>query len=87
MWQALAAEGIKQVGAELQQPTSAQSGMESPFTAGGFDGSGWNVNFGDGNIASERKQTTSDGLTPYLPYVVLAVVGLVALKYLKNKKA
>lgn len=50
-----------------------------------YDGSGWNITFGnDSAIKTDRTQVTQPEWQKYLPYVVVAVVGLVAWRALKK---
>lgn len=61
-------------------PSNAQGGRMGDQM---FDNSGWNVNFGEGNIESSRAQT--DPIQAYVPYVVLGLIALVAWKAIKRK--
>jgi hypothetical protein len=49
----------------------------------GYDNSGWVVQFGDGTIKTDRKQTTA--LSNIVLYVAMGIVGIVAIKWLKKK--
>lgn len=63
-------------------------GNAGPATAGlrsgnnAFDSSGWNVNFGEGSIDSNRG---GEGLGAYLPYIV-AGLGLLIVWRMNRKK-
>lgn len=48
-----------------------------------FDNSGWNVNFGSGSIASDRKQSAA--LADYMPYLLLAGGLLVVWRLTRRK--
>lgn len=50
-----------------------------------FDNSGWNVNFGEGDITSDRQQLPALGGIDTTTLVIMAAVALVALKLLKKK--
>lgn len=74
-------------------PTGGAGGNAGPSYAGGvsgsmfgLDGSGWNVNFGAGSITSdmEKQQGTGSGLQQYLPWLLIAGVGLVLWKKMKR---
>jgi hypothetical protein len=41
------------------------------------DNSGWNVNFGGGSIASDRRQAGPGGIDQYMPLILLGVGVLV----------
>ena len=67
-------------GAAPAGPSQAYGG--SLGTSGMFDGSGWNVNFGAGGIESSASKAGE--LSQYMPYIVVAVVGLLAWRALKR---
>lgn len=60
----------------------ALGGSAGPSSADAmFDHSGWNVNFGAGSIAADRRQGTAPiagALDGYLPYVLVAAGVLIA---------
>ena len=64
----------------------------SGLTGGGsFDNSGWNVNFGEGSIRSDRTQATPEAAvalaaTNYVPYALAAVGVLVLWKLTRKRK-
>jgi hypothetical protein len=77
-------------GAPMPQNLSLKGGDAGPSNASSpfngqntFDNSGWNVNFGEGNIESSAKKSDS-GLMAYMPYAALAIAGLVAWKMFKK---
>lgn len=57
-----------------------------------FDNSGWNVNFGSGDIDSNAEKSTSTGagdmgnMTDYVPYF-MAAVGAIILWRMSRKKS
>ncbi len=76
---AAASSFASSVGAGLTGGSAASDGrFSSPF-----DASGWNVNFGDGDITSDRKQAGE--LSAYLPYAVLAAAVLLAWRLTRKK--
>ena len=50
-----------------------------------FDNSGWNVNFGAGEITSDRQQLPSVGGFDTTTLLIIAGVVLVAIKLMKKK--
>jgi len=56
-----------------------------------FDNSGWNVNFGSGDVSSTAEKTTSTGagsmgnMTDYLPYFAAAVGAIILWRMTKKK--
>ena len=75
-------------------PTGGAGGNAGPSYAGGntgsmfgLDGSNWSVNFGSGSIktASDKKTGTgTDTLQQYLPWLLIAGVGVVLWKKMKH---
>lgn len=64
-------------------PISASAGGGGPSNAGSSaDSSGWTVNFGSGGV---NAGPTSE-LSKYLPFVVLAAVVLIAVRFTRRKK-
>lgn len=73
--------------------SSFATGLASGLTGGSssatsrsdqaFDSSGWNVQFGDGSIATERTQ--SGAMAEYMPYLIFAG-GLLIVWRMTRKK-
>lgn len=61
-------------------PAGPSNAMGGSAGGGMFDGSGWNVNFGAGGIESSK----AGELSQYMPYIIVAVVGLLAWRALKR---
>lgn len=75
----------KGLGDSMQATPSGASGALSSM----FDSSGWNVNFGAGNIESSRSQTPAgpmDAMAQYLPYMIGLVGVVVAWKMLRKSR-
>lgn len=53
------------------------SGSGAGMFEGMFDSSGWNVNFGAGNIESSRAQSQTKPMDEYMPYLILGAALLV----------
>ena len=79
MWQMMLASAA--MGAAQGTPGMA-SGTSNPFT----DNSGWNVNFGGGNIDSQRTQSPLGDTGKYLPYVVAAVGVLIVWRLTRRAR-
>ena len=60
-------------------------GMATGSQSNKFDTSGWNVNFGNGNIDSARSESQAGSLDAYMPYAVL-FVGVMLVWRLTRKK-
>lgn len=60
-------------------PSSAAQRSEAAF-----DSSGWNVSLGGGSIDSARSQ--SGEMSQYLPYVLVAVAGVVLWRMTRRKR-
>lgn len=71
-----------------QAPPAGPSEAKSSGTIGNnYDHSGFNVTFGNNSgVTTKRTQTTDAPMQKYLPYVIVGVAGLLAWRYLKNKK-
>lgn len=85
--------GASVVGKVLSTPAAGQSSADSIFSTNmGFDNSGWNINFGNGDLSSTSDKTTSQGgagglsgnVQTYLPYALIFVGALIAWKMLKK---
>ena len=63
----------------------AVSGADGNRIENVFDNSGWNVNFGAGEIASDRQQLPSVGGFDTTTLLIIAGVVLVAIKLMKKK--
>lgn len=84
-WGSLFGAGLNMLGGALGGSPAGPSNATSLGTIGGanFDHSGWNVTFGnESGINAER--TEQGELTPYLPYLVVGAVFLVAWRYVKK---
>jgi hypothetical protein len=81
------AQGLGQAMGSQGGPSNAVGRSEAVF-----DNSGWNVNFGGGEIDSTSEKTTSTGaggmgnMTDYVPYFA-AAVGAIILWRMSRKKA
>lgn len=86
------AAGAQAAGQALQTALAgANSSANDAAVKNVFDHSGWNVNFGSGEITSERRQTEApeaalQGIAQFLPLIGLAVAGLIAWKMLQAYK-
>lgn len=91
----LALAAATAVGGALKGAPAGPSSADSIFgTNQAFDNSGWNVSFGSSKIDSQAEKSTNqnaDGsaarggdLTQYLPYAVLIIGALVAIKVFKK---
>ena len=81
-WELLAAEFAKGAGQGIggsQGPVQA-TGVSNPFS----DFSGWNVNFGAGNIEAKRSQEQAGNFDQYLPYI-LATAGVLIVWRLSKR--
>lgn len=85
--------GSNVLGSALKGAPAGPSSADSVFSTNlGFDNSGWNVTFGSGSINAPQDKTSSQGgsgglsgnLQTYLPYALIFVAGLVALKWIKK---
>ena len=74
-------------------PTGGAGGNAGPSYAGGntgsmfgLDGSNWNISFGSGSINSEAKKAQGAGtdVQAYLPWLLIAAVGVVVWKKMKH---
>lgn len=70
-------------------PSSAQAGSSGNLTGATFD-SPWNVTFGDNaGITAPYQKTTSTtplgGLSDYVPYALLAVAAIVAVRLTRKR--
>ena len=57
----------------LGSAVNGTPGMATGTQANKYDNSGWNVNFGPGNIDSARSEAQASAFDAYLPYAVLFV--------------
>jgi len=86
--------GSSVLGSALKPSAAGPSSADSVFSTNlGFDNSGWNVSFGNNSpITAPTDKTTSQGgasglsgnLSSYLPWALVLVGGLIALKALKK---
>jgi hypothetical protein len=87
--------GVAALGAvgSISKPAGPSSADSVFSTNLGFDNSGWNVSFGNNApITSTSDKTTSQGgagglsgnIQTYLPYAILFVAAIVALKVFKK---
>lgn len=85
--------GSNVLGAALSPKSAGPSSADSVFSTNlGFDNSGWNISFGSGDISAAQDKTTSQGgagglsgnLQTYLPYALIFVGALLALKMIKK---
>ncbi len=80
-----AAQGLGQALGGGGGPSSAVSRAEAVF-----DNSGWNLNFGNGDIKSTSDKTAStgaaglDSISGYVPYIALIVAGVVLWRAMKK---
>lgn len=63
--------------AGLGSAVNGTPGMATGTQANKYDNSGWNVNFGNGNIDSARAEAQASPFDAYLPYAVLFVGAMV----------
>lgn len=63
-------------------PISGSAGGGGPSAASSTNESGWNVSFGSGGVNAG----SAGDLAQYLPYAVLIVGAIIAIRYLKNAK-
>jgi len=93
--EALATAVGSALGGAMRGGTAGPSSADSIFgTNQAFDNSGWNVAFGGSKVDSDAEKSTSQGadatatrggdLTQYLPYAVLIIGAIVAIKVLKK---
>lgn len=86
---------IPLAGAVAQGLGQALGGSSGPSQATGrseavFDNSGWNLNFGNGDIKSVADKTAStgaaglDSISGYVPYIALLVAGVVLWRSMKK---
>lgn len=91
----LALAAATAVGGALRSAPAGPSSADSIFgTNQAFDNSGWNVSFGSSKIDSQAEKSTSQNadstatrggdLTQYLPYAVLIIGAIVAIKIFQN---
>lgn len=74
-------------GMPLPNLTGGAGGAAGPATAKAdamFDSSGWNVNFGAGNIESSASKNS---LTQYMQYALIAAGLLIAYRMTRRAKA
>jgi uncharacterized protein with LGFP repeats len=69
----------------LGSAVNGTPGMATGTQANKYDNSGWNVNFGNGNIDSARNESQAGSFDSYLPYAVLFVGAMVVWRMTRKK--
>ncbi|MGB4345320.1 MAG: hypothetical protein WBJ21_02870 [Burkholderiaceae bacterium] len=76
---------LMSVGSGLAKGLTGGSATSSNKSDSMFDASGWNVQFGDGSITTDRTQ--GGAMSAYMPYLLLAGGLLIVWRFTRKKKS
>lgn len=85
MWEAIAADAAGKFAQGLGESLGSQPAQSGVSASNAFDSSGWNVNFGAGSIASDRRQAGASTFDQYVPYVIAAAGVLIVWRLTRKR--